>query len=177
MFESTRVFTGGARIVNPQRLLIAVATVESIRDAGTLAIASSDHDHRLSRSIARQPKEVRNVEATHREGIPLRGEKAARRTDAWYARSPSKGGLDGRPNATACERSRRCGRVLFARRSRLFRLRCGVAEPSAPSDEGLPRDQGLRWVHGPRRCLLHHQILERQGSHGGLEDLLLPGGR
>jgi len=117
------------------------------------------------------------VEATHREGIQLRGERATRRRTACYARLPSKGGLDGRPNGIADERSRRCGRGLFACRSRLLRLRRLLAAPSTPSDQGLSRDQGLRGVHGTRRRFLHDQVLERQGAQGGLEDLLPPAGQ
>ena len=44
-------------------------------------------------------------------------------------------------------------------------------------DEGIPRDEGLLGGHGPRRRLLHDQVLERQGNQGGLEDLLLPAGQ
>ena len=87
------------------------------------------------------------MEATRREGIQLRGEQATSRTNAWYARSPSKGGLNGQPNGMAGGRSRRCGDGLLARRSRLLRVRCLLAESLAASDEGIPRDEGLLRVH------------------------------
>ena len=58
----------------------------------------------------------------------------------------------------------------------VLRIGCILPEPGAPSDEGVPRDEGLLGVHGRRRRLLHDQVLERQGAQGGLEDLLLPGG-
>ena len=115
------------------------------------------------------------MEATRREGIQLRGEQATSRTNAWYARSPSKGGLNGQPNGMAGGRSRRCGGGLLARRSRLLGIRL-LAESLAASDEGIPRDEGLLGVHRARRRLLHDQVLERQGAQGGLQDLLRPGG-
>ena len=113
------------------------------RDAGTLAIGSPDRDHRLENE-ARQPKEVReDVEAAHREEIHLGGEQATRRTNACYARSPSKGGLDGRPYGLPKSVLVACGRRRLAGRSRVLRIRCILPEPGAPRDEGIPRDEGL----------------------------------
>jgi hypothetical protein len=43
-------------------------------------------------------KEVgKDVEAAPQEQIHVGGDQAGRRTNIWYGRSPSKGGLDGRP--------------------------------------------------------------------------------
>ena len=88
------------------------------------------------------------MEAAHHEEIHLGGEQATRRTNACYARSPSKGGLDGRPYGFAEEGSRACDRSRLAGRSRVLRIGCILPEPGAPNHEGVPRDEGLLGVQG-----------------------------
>src|SRR6185369_14918143 len=123
-------------------------------------------------SEAREPEEAReDVEPAHCEEIHL-GEQATHRTNVCYARSTSRGGLDGRPYGIAEERSRARDRGRIAGRSRILRVGRIFAEPDASSHKGIPRDEGLLGGQGRRRQLLHDQVLERQGTPGWHEDLL-----
>ena len=63
------------------------------------------------------------MDATHRGNSHLLGGKVTYRTNACYARSPSKGDPNGRPSEIACRRSRCCDGRLVARRSRLLGIR------------------------------------------------------
>ena len=101
------------------------------------------------------------------EEIQLGGEQATRRTNACYARSPSKGGLDGRPYGVAEECSRAGGRRRLAGRTRVLRS-------AASSQNQAPR--GTKAFHATKDCsgytgkvgaLLHDQVLERQGIKAG----------